>query len=751
MISIDSMTLNTPPLQRIEPLVTQILSVIEMMEEIPHTHDTALADFKKTCLKIPDQIGSGLIRMAVVGVIKSGKSTFINALMGKELVQRGAGVVTAITTRIRKGKKNRASLRLKSWDEINHAIKKTLEMFPQDRVSLQGQEIADTFDLRRAKDRAYLETVYDSLVREFPVTQEGIRPETLLIQNALEGYGACREMVGADEAKLTFLSKSFEQYKAFTSDPARAFYVKDVCLDVFGKAVAPHLEIADCQGADSTDPAQLAQIVKYIESANLIVYCISSRTGLRQSDMGFLRIIKRLGLFENILFVNNCDFSEHENLEDLQRIESKIRQELGFLTSDPRVYTFSTLYNLFQALGPRISPRNAKRFELWEEDAQMTGYCRAGSIAFHDILDQMLEKNYESLLLSNPLERLRIITGALHKKAGIFEDLLCVDLEGQEKTRTKLREIQENAARLSSIVDHSIQGAVAGLKKEIELNLSQAFVRDSLHIASRVKAFILQTPMEVEPYRQQIKEAGFQQIIYLMFQDFKRRLDLFVLEQIVPELKHLVETQEKRIFSYFQSLLDSYQIDFLRMGSLGKELDGSDSPEGFKGDLVSIRAVDILAIKKIMGLKLPEIVFTPRYSTKMQANALTGLGIQALVQLFSSLINKKLQFSFTPGFHRAAAKIKKQSLVSLQHQINGYHANLNALYFTPLIQAVTRDFKEKIHQRFALYASLNEEMAHLFSLNQQEKQLQQEKIHRIKATLHPIVTELDRWFEPLIP
>lgn len=48
----------------------------------------------------------------------------------------------------------------------------------------------------------------------------------------------------------------------------------------------------------------------------------------------------------------------------------------------------------------------------------------------------------------------------------------------------------------------------------------------------------------------------------------------------------------------------------------------------------------------------------------------------------------------------------------------------------PLIQAVTRDFKDKIHHRFALYTSLNEDMEILFSLNQSEKIIQKKRSER---------------------
>ncbi len=750
------MTLNPTHSQTMDAIISDTLSVIEMMEEISPGDNDFLAACRENCRQIPLHIKSGLIKIAVVGVIKSGKSTFINSLAGKELVKRGAGVVTSITTRIRKGKKNEAALTLKSWDDINRAIKKTLDMFPDG----QGPGIIDTFDLRRKKDRAYLEGVYDTLVKRFSVTSAGIRPETLLIRNALDGYGACKDIVGADRGTIFFSSKSFEGYKSFTSNPAMAFYVKDICLSVFGKTIDPHVEIADCQGADSTDPAQLGQIINYMESSNLIVYCISSRIGLRQSDIGFLKIIKQLGLIENILFVNNCDLTEHENLGDLVSIESKIRHELEFLTPNPRVYSFSALLTLFQTIGSRLPKRDAKRLNLWLEDEKMIDYCNTNRLSFHKKLAHLLEKKYYDLLLSNHLERIRMMTDEMNQKADIAYGVLCSDMEGEKKTRFHLKEISENASRLKSIVDNSIQGAVGGLVKEIQLNLKKAFARDSIQIGKQVREFIQQTPLDAAPYRSQIKQTGFKQILYLMFQDFKRKIDLFALEQIGPELKKLIETQEKRISAYFQALLNSYQIDFLKLSNprdpeknfFSGQFSNQVSAQLLKTDPGFIKELDIQEIKKILGLELPQTVFTARYTTKIRANAITGLGFESIVQLISSLLDRQSRFSFTPGFDKAALKIKKESLVSIQHQINLYHDQLNTLYFMPLIQAVTRDFKDKIHQRFALYESLNEDMEILFSLKQSEKIIQQKNIRKIKTKISFIISGLDNCdstFQPL--
>ena len=87
----------------------------------------------------------------------------------------------------------------------------------------------------------------------------------------------------------------------------------------------------------------------------------------------------------------------------------------------------------------------------------------------------------------------------------------------------------------------------------------------------------------------------------------------------------------------------------------------------------------------------------------------------------SAALDRHVRFSFTPGLDRAAVKIKKRTLAVLQRQIKAYHSSLKLDYFFPLIDAVTRDFKDKILQRFTMYETLNKDMDALFCLKQDEK------------------------------
>ncbi|MEX1303040.1 MAG: dynamin family protein [Desulfotignum sp.] len=722
----------------VSTIVADLLSVIDQMDAIPRMSDDSLQSIKTRCAGIPGQIQSNRIRIAVVGVIKSGKSTLINAMTGKEVVKRGAGVVTAVTTRIRKGRKNRAILLLKSWDDINHALKHALEMFPGDESDPLEIDL-ESFDLRRKNDRDFLTRVYDRLVRDFPVTDQGIRPETLVIRNALQGYDTCSALVGADRERLIFEGRQFEDHKLFTGDAANAFYVADACLELFGRTLDPRVELADCQGADSTDPGQLNRIVTYLQQANLIIYCISSRIGLRRSDMRFLKIIQGMGLLENIVFVNNCDLSEHDTLHDLQTIEHKTVQELEFLVPSPQLYSFSALMRLFEAMEKKLSRRNRNRLALWQEDRSMASWCSDNADRFDAHLSGLLERRYYRLLVSNPLSRLFHMSEALENKARLFVDMLDSDRDDRENIQKTVARIQDNARRLESIVENAIPGAVSGLTREIEARLDEAFAEDTIQIRRKITDFVNQTPLDGSACEDRFRETGVKKALYLMFQDFRRDLDLFVITDILPEINSLVSRQENRIESYFQSLLDTYRIDLTRTSpvwNLPEEMDTPSRPAA--GQHAVDTGVDVQAVKKILGLTLPGLTLLPRYSGRIQTHVLTGMGVSFITRFFQSLLDRQSAVSFSIGFDAAARKIKKQTLQGVNAQIEQFHARLKHQYFTPLIQAVTRDVIDKIHDRFAMYANLDTDMAGSGVFDETEKRQHREKITGMVTRLQQI-------------
>ena len=56
--------------------------------------DSGIDEWMHICSSIEKQMAENVIRVAVVGPIKSGKSTFINSILKSDYLKRGAGVVT---------------------------------------------------------------------------------------------------------------------------------------------------------------------------------------------------------------------------------------------------------------------------------------------------------------------------------------------------------------------------------------------------------------------------------------------------------------------------------------------------------------------------------------------------------------------------------------------------------------------------------------------------------------------------------
>ena len=100
-----------------QELKKELLEALEDLDSLlsvgkggPGMTDRLFEEWEATCGSIRRQLSDEMIRVAVVGSIKSGKSTFVNALIQGDHLKRGAGVVTSIVTKIRQGKSLRARM-----------------------------------------------------------------------------------------------------------------------------------------------------------------------------------------------------------------------------------------------------------------------------------------------------------------------------------------------------------------------------------------------------------------------------------------------------------------------------------------------------------------------------------------------------------------------------------------------------------------------------------------------------------------
>ena len=319
-----------------EELITvnqKLTGWISSVNTIPGIFDDTLVEWEKSCRFIHQQLSEDIVRVAVVGAIKSGKSTVVNSLFKGDYLMRGAGVITSIVTRIRTGKKLKATLYFKSWDEINNDIQQALVLFP----SLNGQLQSDGFDIRAEQQRRTLHDALSGLSAEFLITNDSKNANGVLLNSYLKGYDRVTDIIGTKNVTVQYKGRRFADHREFVGDDALAVYLRDIELEINTDAFNAHIEIADCQGSDSSNPMHLTMIQDYLIQTHLIVYVISSRTGLRQADIQFLSMINKMGIMDNILFIVNCDLNEHESISDLERLVEQIQEELSIIKQHPQV------------------------------------------------------------------------------------------------------------------------------------------------------------------------------------------------------------------------------------------------------------------------------------------------------------------------------------------------------------------------------------------------------------------------------
>ena len=83
----------------------------------PDIADSRFDEWINACGDIKRQIAEEVVRVAVIGSVKSGKSTLVNSIFKNDYLKRGAGIITSIVTRIRSGNELKAVLFFKSWDQ----------------------------------------------------------------------------------------------------------------------------------------------------------------------------------------------------------------------------------------------------------------------------------------------------------------------------------------------------------------------------------------------------------------------------------------------------------------------------------------------------------------------------------------------------------------------------------------------------------------------------------------------------------
>jgi GTPase SAR1 family protein len=673
-------------------------------KSIPGMGDYSFGEWEKTCEHLPRQLAEETIRVAIVGPIKSGKSTFLNSIFKGEYVKRGAGVITSIVTRVRRGEHLRAKLFFKSWDEVNAEMEQALVLFP----SLSWRSENETIDIRQEKERDELKLALSELSADQLITQYSRNINNVVLSSYLKGYDRVNSLVTMENAVRLYEGDRFADHKAFVGNETLAVYLKDVLLEISSGNVESNIEIADCQGSDSSNPLHLAMIQDYLLLTHQIIYVVSSRTGLREADIRFLSMIKNMGILENIVFVINFDFSEHESIDGLKSLVNRVREELSMLKPDPDVYTFSALYNLFGTHQRSLSDKDRLRFEQWTGDGKFAEFSNRETILFESFFYDRLARKRYTLLLKNHIERLGVILSGIADWIGLNRDVLTRDAESMTSALKKIRSHQQRLDQIKSAIKKTLNGAISEIKKELHRDTHHFFDGPSGNIAGDLESFIHAYTFSPEKYQEGLKRADFSQTLYLVFQEFKQSIDTYITETINPEVIRFLQARGKRIREYFAALIvpfdtmieDTYGENHGMLGRSELFADGI-IPSGNKPPTMD-------TLTSIGSVSPPPLAAAMHYSTKIKTEAVLRLGLYRVIRNVSKLFRKSANREGEETLRAlkdAIRRMKRETGKSVVFHLKDYRENLKFRYLFKLAETTSDGFGQAVLDRFQAYFS----------------------------------------------
>jgi GTPase SAR1 family protein len=682
----------------------KIVRLFQQARAIPGMADHNFGDWETTCERIGTQMEEEIVRVAVVGSVKSGKSTFVNALFKGDHLKRGAGVVTSIVTRIRSGSALRAKLFFKSWDEVNAEMEQALVLFP----SLNWLADQANFDIRRQKDRHELQRALKNLSADQLITGETLNVNSVLLKSYLEGYGAVAEIISVDTEVREYTEVDFAEQRRFVGNDNLAVYLKDVELNIDHNHLGRDIEIADCQGSDSPNPLHLAMIQDYLLITHLIIYVVSSRTGLRQADIKFLSMIKNMGIMENILFVINSDFSEHDSLSNLKHLAERVRGELSLLKPEPEIFTFSALFNLFAATASDLSVKDRLRLEQWQKETAFVEFSDLENKRFAKSFTHKLTGERYALLLKNHLERMAVIVGGIQHWIRINQDILSKDRSSADVIIDRLKQHKMRMDQVKAMIRSTLDGAVNKIKQELKAEIDRFFDPHSSRVMESVITFIRHYTPVLDPYYDTLETSGFANTLYLVFQQFKQSLDRHMAETINPEIVKFTKKIEKETQSQLVSIAGPYdamvrdaQNEYNQsLGLLEIHLELEDWP--------AFKLQDLNVIKEIIGLKLPAAVATMHYSARIKTEAVMRLGVYTFARLLRKVLKKPYEDKKEEGIRAlkdGVRRMKQETESSIIAHFKDYAENIKFQYVFKLVDALATSLYEGLLDRFQTYFS----------------------------------------------
>ncbi|MBN2333201.1 MAG: dynamin family protein [Deltaproteobacteria bacterium] len=505
--------------------------------------------------------------ITVIGPIKSGKSTLLNMLIGQPLLPMGAGITTTFLTTVSHGQLQ-GEITLIPPDQIN-------TLFQNSCYYLLGEELEDAaISLFTAEHRQHIETLLQNYSRTTTVTRYGSFNEHYRqLKNLLAAFATINSYYEAEQLSKTFTPDQLPQFTSFITNEPLSTYLEQAHLTCPFSSFPEYVVLQDCQGLDTPSPGQQAVAIQQLASSPLLIYVISSRMGLRQADYYLFEHLRQLGLDTRLFFVLNCDFMEHQSVDNMNAILKRCEEELAELGFSQPCYAFSALYHLYdqQRQASSLGKVEEQRWALWQEETAKKAQSSAARETFLRHLHEIVSQEASQSLTHHLNSRITHIATQSQALVRARKQLIANHRQEIGATVDDYEESREQLAQVEEQLTSTLTTITLQLEKEYFKKTESWFSKNSSEsIITALEDIInnYETPKDLLPDKTKnpllpvkILERHFQQSVHQRLQEkleitvrqqwsgMEKKLNTAVDEQCAP-LFFLLEKATGRTISH---------------------------------------------------------------------------------------------------------------------------------------------------------------------------------------------------------
>ena len=687
--------------------------------------------WNQSLVNIQKRLQSSITRIAIVGTVKSGKSSFLNSLLQEDLLKRGAGIITAMITRVRHSPTRKVTLRFKSWHMINQEIREAMNAIaPSTTLAFDSK-----FEIQNNEHRNLLKEFLDTtLASHSSDLQEN--QHLILLTSFYQGYDYIHSYIEEKVCSVILDESQFLEHQHFVDNDAHAIYMEDILLG--WPQIPKFIEVADCQGIDSPNPLHFAMVQEYLSTCSQIFYVISSRTGIRQADFLLMRTLQQFGLLQQTLFILNIDLNECDDLQSWQQQTQRIRVGLSRWVPLPEIFCISCLYQLFFDIYKHLLPKQRLQFELWESSPDLVELHHSQWKKIEQKFFKEMVSSVHLTLLAGETIHWKYLVHRILDFIQLWQNLFQKKSENLEVTLQSLQSIEVELQNILSSVQMALQGVIPQIKQSLQLDMNQLLDPKTGSIIAKIFQFIENyefspaLPFDQKTIQLQVIR-DYDELHSQMLGFIVKKCNAVILNHLSVLQQRYIEQIKEAIFST-QRLLETSLQKYVH---LLQELHSSQFSESFQWQPTQLEFPDIPFQSFSSSLKY-------RRNEQFKHLFLFAKNMvgDRLSQWFSKTEkNKKSQDAVYHQFLEESRKlVKKRAMESLDFDILNYRENLKYQYMLKGIQQLTETVYQELQETIQTTLVDHQKLFQLAREHQRTTEKQPQELQKIFSSLQNFVS-----------